>query len=172
MTISKIDLLGKKFNRCMRGYSPDEVDLVMHEAAEALGEAADENRRLLERLAELERAQDGRYQEPASQQPPSDLRGALATGRKIVEEIHENVRRDSQRILEDARAEGSRIVADANLVKAHIFEEIADLRAQKDAFGQEMRKLLEDHFRLLEASEAPAAGSKLGGDFTFAEGQE
>jgi cell division initiation protein len=172
VTISKIDLLGKKFNRCMRGYSPEEVDLVMHEAAEALGEVADENRRLSERLAELERTQSGRYQDPALAQPPSDLRGALATGRKIVEEIHENARRDSQRIIEDARAEGSRIVADANLVKARIFEEIADLRAQKEAFDQEMRKLLEDHFRLLEASEAPSADGKLGGDFTFAESQE
>ena len=57
-------------------------------------------------------------------------------------------------------------------MKARIFEEIADLRAQKEAFDQEMRKLLEDHFRLLEASEAPSAGSRSGRDFTFAEGQE
>lgn len=171
MTISKIDLLGKKFNRCMRGYCPEEVDLFVHDAAEALGMAADENRRLLERVADLERARENRPSDSASPQPPADLRVALATGRKIVKEIHENTRRDAQRILDEARAEGTRIVADANLVKARVYEEIADLRAQRDAFDQEMRKLLEDHFRLLEASPSTAK-SQPGGDFIFAEGQD
>jgi cell division initiation protein len=171
VTISKIDLLGKKFNRCMRGYCPEEVDLVMHDAAEALGEAADENRRLLERLADLERSQSGRAPEPALSQAPADIRGTLAAGRKIVVEVHENARREASRILDDARAEGGRIVADANLAKARIFEEIADLRAQREAFEQELRKTLEDHFRLLESSGTRAAGGS-GGDFIFADGSE
>ena len=129
MTISKIDLLGKKFSRCMRGYCTEEVYLTMHDAAEALGEAADENRRLQERLAGLERTLASKYPEPLRTFPPSDMRDALAAGSKIVEEIHENTRRDAQRLLEDARAEGARIVAEANLVKAGIFEEIAEIRA-------------------------------------------
>lgn len=172
MTISKIDLLGKKFTRCMRGYCTDEVDLVMHDAAEALGEAADENRRLMERLVELERFQAPRCPDPVLSQPSPDLRDTLAAGRKIVDEIHGNARRDAQRILEDARLEASRIKADANLVKARIFEEIADIRAQREAFELELRKLLEDHFRLLEASE-PSGGSRQSeGEFTFAEGRD
>ena len=172
MTISKIDLLGKKFSRCMRGYCTEEVDLVMHDAAEALGEAADENRRLQERLAGLERTLASKCPEPLHTSPPSDLRDALAAGSKIVEEIHENTRRDAKRMLDDARAEGERIVAAANLVKAGIFEEIAEIRAQREAFEQEMRKLLEDHFRLLESSESSTSKNKPGGDFTFADGQE
>lgn len=172
MTISKIDLLGKKFNRCMRGYCPEEVDLIMHDAAEALGESADENRRLLERLAELERGQTGRAPEHVLSSPPDNLRGTLAAGRKIVEDIHGNARREASRILEDARAEGGRIVADANLVKARIFEEIADLRAQREAFEQELRKILEDHFRLLESSGIGSDDGQSGGDFIFADGTE
>ena len=172
MTISKIDLLGKKFNRCMRGYCTEEVDLVMHDAAEALGEAADENRRLQERIAALEMA----VQQKASECPPpsagQDLRGALAAGRKIVEDIHENARREARVIVEEARAEASRIKADANLVKARIYEEIVEIRAQREAFDQELRKLLEDHFRLLEASESSPDKDKSGGDFIFNEGQE
>jgi len=172
VTVSKIDLLGKKFNRCMRGYCTEEVDLVMHDAAEALGEAADENRRLMERLVELERVQASRSPDPALSQPASDMRGTLAAGRKIVEEIHGNARRDAQRILEDARLEASRIKADANLMKARIFEEIAEMRAQREAFEQELRKLLEDHFRLLESSETSSASGQSDGEFTFVEGRD
>ncbi|MFZ5428370.1 MAG: DivIVA domain-containing protein [Thermodesulfobacteriota bacterium] len=172
MTISKIDLLGKKFNRCMRGYCTEEVDLVVHDAAEALGEAADENRRLHERIAALERA----VQQKTSECPPpsagQDLRGALAAGRKIVEDIHENARREARGIVEEARAEASRIKAEANLVKARIYEEIVEIRAQREAFDQELRKLLEDHFRLLEASQSSPDNDKSGGDFIFNEGQE
>jgi cell division initiation protein len=171
VTISKIDILGKKFNRCMRGYCTEEVDLAMHDIAEALGEAADENRRLLERLAELERVFASKSPDPILSQAPSDLRGTLAAGRKIVEEIHENAGRKARTILEEARAEAARIKADANMVKARIYEEIADIKAQREAYEQELRKLLEDHFRLLEASESSAA-SKPDGDFTFADGAE
>ncbi|MFP5220816.1 MAG: DivIVA domain-containing protein [Acidobacteriota bacterium] len=172
MTVSKIDLLGKKFNRCMRGYCTEEVDLVMHDAAEALGEAADENRRLMERLVEIERAYTTRVPDPALSQPASDMRTTLAAGRKIVEEIHGNARRDAQRILEDARQEAARIKADANLMKARIFEEIAEMRAQREAFGQELRKLLEDHFRLLESTGPSSSSDQSDGDFTFVEGRD
>ncbi len=170
MTITKIDLLGKKFGRCMRGYCPDEVDLVIHDAAEALGEAADENRKLTERLLQAERASASRPPDTPHTPACPDLKDALAAGRKIVEDIHDNARREARQIVEDARNEASRVKAEANLVKAKIFEEIADLRAQKEAFEQEMRKLLEDHFRILEGSRSAPASK--GGDFIFAEGKE
>lgn len=171
MTISKIDLLNKKFARCMRGYCPDEVDLVMHDAAEALGQAADENRRLLERLTALERqAVHAPLPAPSAAPLPADLQGTLAAGRRIVDEIHENARRESLRILEDARSEGARIVASANLAKARVFEEIAEMRGQREAFEQELRQLLEGHFRLLESQASSKRGDE--GDFTFVEGQE
>ncbi len=172
MTISKIDLLNKKFARCMRGYCPEEVDLAMHDAAEALGEAADENRKLLERLADMERQEPHRPPEQPLCQPPHDLRGALDAGRRLVVEINENARQEAQRILDDARQEAQRIVADANLVKARVLEEIAELRAQRKTLGAQMRKLLEDHFRLLEADPASPDAPRAGGDFIFAEGQE
>lgn len=173
MTITKIDLLGKKFGRCMRGYCPDEVDLVIHDAAEALGEAADENRKLLERLAQLEKGQAQRPPDTPHTPASADLKGALAAGRKIVEDIHGNARREARQILEAARDEAARIKADANLLKAKVFEEIADLRVQRDAFEQEMRKLLEDHFRLLEATESVSRRGGAGeGDFIFADGTD
>jgi cell division initiation protein len=171
VTISKIDLLGKRFTRCMRGYCPEEVDLIMHDAAEALGEAANENRRLLERLADLERALDDLEH---SAPPPrhDEFGGALAAGRKIVEDIHGSASREARRIVDEARADAARVKAEANLVKARLYEEIAEIRAQREAFEVELRKLLEDHFRLLEAAPAAGPDDAPGGDFIFAEGRE
>lgn len=172
MTISKIDLLNKKFNRCMRGYCPDEVDLLLHDVAEALGQAADENRRLAERLVQLDRNQPVKLHEPNAYLPPTDLRGAMAAGRKIVDEINENARQEALRIIDEARVDGARLVSEANMLKARVLEEIADLRAQREGMEQDMRQLLEKHFRLLESYEGSAARNKPGGDFVFAEGQE
>ena len=172
VTVSKIDLLNKKFNRCIRGYRPDEVDLYLHDVAEALGQMADENRRLAERLSQRDRSLASRPPEPDTNANPAALREALAAGRRIVDESTGKARQDAQRILEDARAEGARLVADANLLKARVYEDIADLRAQKEAMAQELRRLLEGHFRLLESSEASSEARRPGGEFTFADGGE
>jgi len=169
--LSKIDLLSKKFNRSMRGYSTEEVDLAMHEAAESLGDAADENRRLMERICELEIALAAK--DAGASGASADFSGTLAAGRKIMDEIHENARGEAQRIIEGAHDEASRIRAEANLAKVGIYKEIADLRTQEETFAQKMRALLEAHFRLLESrsatqEEKPEPDS----DFIFGDGAE
>lgn len=168
MTVSKIDILNKKLNRCMRGYCPEEVDLLMHEVAETLGMAADENRKLAERVAVLERelAQCARV----PQQP--SLQGALATGRKIVEELQENARHEARQIVDDARSQGERLISEANILKARVLEEIAELQAQKAALDKKLRDVLEEHFRLLEDSQISENEPVSSGDFIFADGAE
>lgn len=168
MTVSKIDLLNKKLNRCMRGYCPEEVDLLMHEVAETLGMAADENRRLAERVGELERELSlcGK----PSQEP--SLQDALATGRRIVEELQENARLEARQIVDDARSQGERVIGEANILKAKVLEEIAALIAQKQALDRNLRNVLEEHFRLLEDVEVSEGEFASGGDFIFAEGVE
>ncbi|GAB6035977.1 hypothetical protein JCM15519_05360 [Fundidesulfovibrio butyratiphilus] len=164
MTISKIDLLNKRLGRCMRGYCPEEVDLLIHEVAEALGEAADENRRLLERLAELDRA----MQAAAGERSPSAQ--ALAAGRRIVEELQEGARREARQVVEDARAQAERILTDANLLKVKVLEETAGLRAQKAALEKALRDVIEAHFRLLESASPAEYAQDESRDFIFAEG--
>ena len=166
MTISKIDILNKKLNRCMRGYCPEEVDLLVHEVAETLGMAADENRKLAERVAELLRE----LSLCAKVRPQPALQDALDAGRKIVEELQENARLEARQIVDDARSQGSRIISEANILKAKVLEEIVALNAQKTTLDQQLRTVLEEHFRLLEGahiSEIPAVSD---GDFIFAEG--
>ena len=166
MTVSKIDILNKKLNRCMRGYCPEEVDLLLHEAAEALGMAADENRKLAERVDELTRELSQRAK---SRQPPA-LQGALDTGRRIVEELQENARLEARQIVEDARSQGERVISEANILKARVLEEIAELKAQKAALDRKLRDVLEEHFRLLEDAQISESEPAPDGDFIFADG--
>ncbi len=37
VTISKVDLLNKTFSKSLFGYRPEEVDQLVHEAAESIG---------------------------------------------------------------------------------------------------------------------------------------
>lgn len=149
----------------MRGYCPEEVDLLVHEVAEALGEAADENRRLLERLAELDRAM-----QKCATADRSPSAQALAAGRRIVEELQENARREAMRIVEEARTRAERILTDANLLKAKVLEETAGLRAQKAALEKALRDVIEAHFRLLESASPAEYAQDENRDFIFAEG--
>ena len=165
--LSKIDLLHKKFGRSLRGYSTKEVDLAFHEAAEALGDAADENRLLAERVHELEGELAAKDATQAPQ-PDQGLSGTLAAGRKIMDEIQENAKEEGQRIIEAAHEEASRIRAQANLAKARVYEEIAAIRGRGKAFEEKMREVLAEHSRLLE-SKVLSTNEKPDGDFTFAE---
>jgi len=164
--LSKIDLLHKKFSRSLRGYSTKEVDLAFHEAAEAVGDAADENRLLAERIRELENELAAK--DAPAPKPDSDLNGTLAAGRKIMDEIQENAKEEGQRITLAAHEEAARILAQANLAKARVYEEIAAIRARGKAFEEKMREVLAEHSRLLE-SRALSMDEKPEGDFTFVE---
>lgn len=162
MTVSKIDLLNKKFTRTMRGYSPEEVNLVVLEAAEALGDLADANRRLAERVAELEEelARTSRGSRPV-------IQDALDTGRRIVSDLQGKARQEARQIVDEAREQARRVLTDAGSLQARTMEEIGELQAVKRSFETRMRAILEEHFRLLEAREAEEDKTWPEGDFTF-----
>lgn len=166
MTVSKIDILNKKFTRAMRGYSQEEVDLAMHEVAEALGDLADENRRLKTRLGELEQelTRNGNHQ--------GEFGGAISAGRKIAEEAALSAGREARQIVEEARGQAQQILAEANQLKAKVLEEVTALKALEKTFTLRMRRFLEEHFRLLESAEATESQKTPGKDFIFTEGQD
>jgi len=54
VTISKIDLLNRKFSKKLWGYAPEEVDQLMAEMAEMLGAVAEERKNLLRKVKRME----------------------------------------------------------------------------------------------------------------------
>lgn len=144
MALSKIDLLNVGFSSSMLGYSKQEVDRLVQEAAETLGLMADERKELKQRLRHLESTlEDFRRREEA-------MRETLLTTQRMVEEMTSQARKEAQLILDEAQAKASDIVRQAHQRLAQVHEDIASVKRWRGEFQTRFRGLLETYTRLLD----------------------
>ena len=97
MTLSKIDVLNKKFSRGLFGYSRAKVDQFLQEAAEAVGVAAEERKEAAKNLKRLE-ALVAEYK-----QRDETLRETLLSTQRMVDELKMAAGREAELILAEAR---------------------------------------------------------------------
>jgi cell division initiation protein len=159
MTLSKIDLINKKFSTRLMGYSRDEVDQLLMELAEVLGKAAEERRAMKQRLDHMQSAlKDYRQREET-------LRDTLITTQKMVDDLKAQARKEAELILDEANAKGQEMIRQAHSRQAQVHEDILELKRQRLQFETQLRGLLTTHFRLLEvdpeAEKLEAQESKL-----------
>jgi cell division initiation protein len=142
--ISKIDILNKRFAKRFRGYCRTEVDQLMHEAAEVIGEYAEAKDKLAERVDQLERQlEEHRRREET-------LRDTLVTTQRMVDELKANAQKQAQLIIEEAHAKAREILGQGHTRLAQLHEEITELKRQRTQFEVKLRSLLEGHQRLLD----------------------
>ena len=144
MSISKIDILNKEFSRRFRGYCRMEVDQIMQETAEVLGEQAEKKKRLEEKVARLEDHLD------EHRRREQILRDTLVTTQRMVDELKANAEKEAQLIVEEAHAKAREILNTSHTRLAQIHEEITELKRQRTQFEVKLRSLLESHLRLLD----------------------
>ena len=149
MTISKIDLLNRKFAKRLWGYAPEEVDQLMAEVAEMLGLVAEERKNLLKKVKRME----GSVEE--FRQRDETLRDTLMSTQKMVDDIKGGAQREAQLIIEEARAKAEGMVQQGHNRLAQLYEDIENLKRQRSQFEIQLRGLLETHLRVLD-SEDPA----------------
>lgn len=150
MTISKIDLLNRKFAKKLLGYSPEEVDQLMAEVAEMLGVVAEERRNLVAKVKRMEHSVE------EFRQRDETLRDTLMSTQKMVDDIKSGAQREAQLIVEEARAKAEGMVQQGHNRLAQLYEDIENLKRQRSQFEIQLRGLLETHLRILD-SEDPAA---------------
>jgi cell division initiation protein len=159
MTLSKIDLINKKFSTRFMGYSRGEVDQLLMELAEVLGEAAEERRTMKQRLDQMQSALKGYRQREET------LRDTLITTQKMVDDLKAQARKEAQIILDEAQAKSQEMIRQAHSRQAQIHGDILELKRQRLQFETQLRGLLTTHFRLLEvdpeAEKLEAQESKL-----------
>ncbi|MDK2956381.1 MAG: cell division initiation protein [Desulfovibrionales bacterium] len=144
MTLSKIDLINKKFSTRLMGYSRDEVDQLLMELAEVLGKAAEERRAMKQRLDHMQSAlKDYRQREET-------LRDTLITTQKMVDDLKAQARKEAELILDEANAKGQEMIRQAHSRQAQVHEDILELKRQRLQFETQLKGLLTTHFRLLE----------------------
>ncbi len=148
MKITPLDIQQQQFRVRFRGFDMVEVDnfldLVANEFEELLKEnnqLREEDRRKLAKINELEAAH-------------KEVRDALVSAQRIVEEMKNNARKEGELILEEARINGRKIVEEAQGQAIKIEGEINQLRRQRAQFESSLRAMLETHWKTLEATEA------------------
>jgi cell division initiation protein len=147
MNLSKIDLLNKKFSRTAFGYAPKEVDLLLVEVAEVLGEAADRQRELVRKAKRLE-AQLQEYM-----QRDETLRDTLMSTQRMVDELKVAAGREAEIILGEANAKAREIVQRGHERLAQLHEEIESMKRQRNQFKIQLKGLVQAHLELLESSD-------------------
>lgn len=150
MTISKIDLLNRKFAKKLWGYAPEEVDQLVGEVAEMLGAVAEERKALVKKVKRMESSME------EFRQRDETLRDTLMSTQKMVDDIKGGAQREAQLILEEARAKAESMVQQGHNRLAQLYEDIENLKRQRSQFEIQLRGLLETHLRILDA-EDPAA---------------
>lgn len=147
MTISKIDLLNRKFSKRMWGYAPDEVDQLMAEVAEMLGAVAEERKALIKKVRRMEQSVE------EFRQRDETLRDTLMSTQKMVDDIKGGAQREAQLIVDEARAKAEGMVQQGHNRLAQLYEDIENLKRQRSQFEIQLRGLLETHLRILDAED-------------------
>ncbi len=146
MSVNRIDLLNHTFSRAFRGYDPDEVENVLHDAADAIARLNDERVRLMNRIAQLEE----RLAEFSRRE--TELRDTLVAMQRMVEDAKITAQKEAQAVLDAAQGRAEHVTNQANLRLARVLDEISDARKLKAQFEFKVRSVIESHLKLLEMS--------------------
>jgi cell division initiation protein len=151
MSINRIELLNHSFSRSIRGYDPQEVDTLLHDAADSIARLSDERVRLLNQVTQLEE----RLTDYAARE--TVLRNTLIASQRVADDIREATQKEAQAILEAAHNRAESLANQANLRLARVLDEISDARKLKAQFEFKVRSVIESHLKLLEMSQAEDA---------------
>jgi cell division initiation protein len=135
--LSALDILGKQFNKKLRGYAPVEVHEFLSQIASAVEGLTRERGELKQRVHRLEQdLADFRERESALQE-------ALVAAQKTAEATIAAARADSQRVIDDGHALAERLVDEANQRAQNIELVVAELRTRRRDARSELMRLVE-----------------------------
>jgi len=144
MRITPLDIQQKQFRVKFRGFDEEEVDsfleLVREEMEELLRETAnlrEEVKRLQTQLKEYKNIE-------------TTLRDTLIATQQMVEEYKVNAKKDADLIKKEAELRANEILKEAQEKVIKIHEDITDLKGIRRHFKEELRRLIENHLRMLD----------------------
>ncbi|GAB7022949.1 DivIVA domain-containing protein [Salidesulfovibrio brasiliensis] len=147
MSVTKIDLLNKRFSRSVIGYSRSEVDQFLLEVAETVGGLVDVGKEMRKKIKQME-AMIKEYR-----QRDETLRDTLMNTQKVVDDIKASAHREAKLIKDEAVAKAEDTVRKGHERLASIHEDIEGLKRQRTQFEAQLRSLLDAHYRMLEHSD-------------------
>jgi len=144
MRITPLDIQNKQFRIKFRGFDVEEVGSFLELLREELEELLRENASLKDHLNRAdEQLVEYRKMEVT-------LRETLLVAQQMVEEYKTNARKEADLIKKEAELEAENIIKEAQEKVIKIHEDIVDLKGIRRHFKEEIKRLIENHVRMLE----------------------
>ncbi len=157
MKVTPLEIQQKQFSTRFRGFDVEEVYAFLEVVREELEELLKENSSLKEQLRRTE-DQLAEYKKM-----DTTMRETLITMQKMVEDYETNAKRQAEIIIRDAELKADKLVREAQDKVIKIHEDITDLKGIRKHFKEELRRLIENHMRMLEFDkERETAGNNEG----------
>jgi cell division initiation protein len=147
MKVTPLEIRQQQFPLRFRGLDPAEVDKFLELVASDMEDLIKENARLRDGLArkdqELQRMQQGE----------DELKKALMAIQQIREEWVGRAEKQAEQVLRESELKAKQLQVEAERRLEALQHDLQDLTRQKQQLVAELRHILEEHVRLLQATE-------------------
>jgi len=144
MRITPLDIQQKNFPMKFRGFDVEEVYAFLEIIREEMEELLRENANL------KETAQRAENHIREYKDMESTLRETLVTAQQMVEDYKTNARKEAELLIKEAELRADSLIKDAQEKVIKIHEDIVDLKGVRRHFREELKRLIENHTRMLE----------------------
>jgi cell division initiation protein len=142
--LTAMDVENQVFQRKMRGYDPEQVDLFLTSVSDEIGRLNLEHAELREELGRLKsELEERRGREQA-------LQDTLVTAQRMSEELKERARKEGELIVREARLRADALLGEAREQHAKLEAEILRSKLEREVAERRLRALLEQHLALLD----------------------
>lgn len=144
MRITPLDIQQKQFPMKFRGFDVEEVYAFLEVIREEMEELLRENASLKEAVQRAEN------QIKEFRDMESTLRETLMTAQQMVEEYKTNARKEAELVVREAELKADSMLKEAQEKVIKIHEDIVDLKGIRRHFKEELKRLIENHLKMIE----------------------
>jgi len=144
MRITPLDIQQKQFPMKFRGFDVEEVYAFLEVIREEMEELLRENASLKETVQRAEN------QVREFKDTETTLRETLMTAQQMVEDYKTNARKEAELLVREAELKSDTMLREAQDKVIKIHEDIVDLKGIRRHFKEELKRLIENHTRMIE----------------------
>ena len=144
MRITPLDIQQQQFPMKFRGFDVEEVYAFLEVIREEMEELLRENANLKETVQRTE----SQIREYKSME--TTLRETLMTAQQMVEDYKINARKEAELLIKEAELRADTMIKDSHEKVIKIHEDITDMKGIRRHFKEELRRLIENHLKMLE----------------------
>jgi len=144
MRITPLDIQQKQFPMKIRGFDVEEVYAFLEVVREEMEDLLRENASLKESVQRLE------SQIKEHKDMETTLRETLLTAQQMVEDYKTNARKEAELIVKESEVRAEAIIKQAQEKVIKIHEDIVDLKGIRRHFKEELKRMVENHLKMLE----------------------